>query len=171
MAHVMTDIKIFVKCNLAKSSLHRHEKHVHFMCVLFFCTTFTGIDSLLGKKEIFLFFKASRLTLDSTQSSIVWVLGAFSPYTSSVKLKNAWIHTSTSPYAFTVWSLIKHEKKEQKNKTHWIFKSKVLHERYLWNNLNYQPSVFQVSGVSNIFLHLKSAVTDPVKIKHCKIDR
>jgi hypothetical protein len=70
--------------------------------------------------RIFLFATASRPALGPTQPSIQWVAGDISPGVkrpgreadhsslSSAKVKNAWSYTSTSPYAFMAWCLVKH---------------------------------------------------------------
>jgi len=70
-------------------------------------------------KGAFLFTAVPRLALVSTQPPIQWVPGALSPGVkqlkheaehlpiSSAEVKNAWSYTSTPPYTFMTWCLIK----------------------------------------------------------------
>jgi len=69
---------------------------------------------------IFLFTTASRPALGPTQPPIQWVTGTLSlgvkrpgregdhSPPSSAEIKNAWSYTSTPPYVFMVWYLVKH---------------------------------------------------------------
>jgi hypothetical protein len=78
----------------------------------------SGFDSRQGQ-GILLFATASRPTLGPTHPSIQWVLGALSPGVkrpgreadhsphSSAEVQNAWSHTSTHPYVFVAWYLVK----------------------------------------------------------------
>jgi hypothetical protein len=66
-----------------------------------------------------LFATTCRLSLGTTQPSLQWIPGAISPGVkqpgreannsprSSVEIKNTLSYTSTSPYAFMAWYLIK----------------------------------------------------------------
>jgi hypothetical protein len=77
-----------------------------------------GFDSWQGL-GIFLFTTVSRTALGPTQPPIQWVLGALSlgvkrpgreadlSPPSSAKV-NAWSYTSTPPYVFMAWCLVKH---------------------------------------------------------------
>jgi len=63
---------------------------------------------------IFLFATASRPGLTPTDPLIQWVPGIKRPrreadhsLQSSAEVKNAWIYTSTLPYVFMVWCLVK----------------------------------------------------------------
>jgi hypothetical protein len=63
---------------------------------------------------IFLFATASRTALVPTQPPMQWVPGVKRPgregnYSSpsSAEVKNAWSYTSTPPYTFMVWCLVK----------------------------------------------------------------
>jgi hypothetical protein len=70
---------------------------------------------------IFLLATGSRPALEPTQPPIQWVPGALSPgvkrpgreadhkRSCSAEIKNAWIYTSTVPYVFMAWYLIKHK--------------------------------------------------------------
>jgi hypothetical protein len=70
--------------------------------------------------RISLFTTASRTSLGPTQPPIQWVPGALSlgvkrqereadhSPPSSAEVKNAWSYTSTPPYVFMTWCLIKH---------------------------------------------------------------
>jgi hypothetical protein len=73
--------------------------------------------------EIVLFTIASRPALRPTQSPIQWVTGALSlvvkrprceadhSVSFSGKVENAWSCTSTHPYVFMAWYLVKHRNK------------------------------------------------------------
>jgi len=78
-----------------------------------------GFDSRQGL-GIFVFTTASRTALVTTQPPIQWVTEALSlgikrpgseadqSPPSSVGVKIAWSYTSTPPYAFMAWCLVKH---------------------------------------------------------------
>jgi hypothetical protein len=78
-----------------------------------------GFNSRQGAGFLF-FVTASRPALRSTKRPIRWVFGAVSPGVkwsgreydhlplSSADVKSAWSYTSTPPYVFTAWSLVKH---------------------------------------------------------------
>jgi hypothetical protein len=69
---------------------------------------------------MFIFATAFRPALEPTQSPILWAPGALtlevkrpgreadhSP-PSSAEVKNAWVYTTTPPYFFKAWCLVKH---------------------------------------------------------------
>jgi hypothetical protein len=67
------------------------------------------------KKVFILAFRAFRLALGPSQPPIQWVLEikqlrheADHSHQSSGEVENAWGYTSTLPYVFMVWCLIKH---------------------------------------------------------------
>jgi hypothetical protein len=88
-----------------------------------------GFDSLRWL-EIFIFTTASRMALGPTQPPVQWVLGALSlgvkrpgreadhSLPSSAEVKNAWSYTSTPPYVFMAWCLVKH----RDNFTGWVYR-------------------------------------------------
>jgi len=79
-------------------------------------------DSRLGQ-GCFLIATASRPALGLTQPPIQWVPGGFSPGVKrpgykadhsppySAEIKNVWKYTSTPPYVFVVWCLVKKTEK------------------------------------------------------------
>jgi hypothetical protein len=78
----------------------------------------TGFDSWWGQG--ILFPATSRLALGPTQNPIKWEPGILSPGIkhlghgadhsppSSTKVTKTWSYTSTTPYSFMAWLLIKH---------------------------------------------------------------
>jgi hypothetical protein len=89
-----------------------------------FSETFYGVQFPVGGGAgNWLLFKASRLAPGHTQPHIQWVPGFLSPrlkqparqadhsHLSSAEIKNAWSYTSTPPYVFVVWDIVKHRDK------------------------------------------------------------
>jgi hypothetical protein len=78
----------------------------------------TGVQFLQGL-GIFLFATVSILTPGPIQPPVQWVLEALSPGvkwlghkadhspSSSAEVKNVWSYTSTPPFVFMVWHLVK----------------------------------------------------------------
>jgi hypothetical protein len=74
-------------------------------------------DLILGRSNIFSFFKASKLALNSTEFPLPWITKALSAGverwfrqndlspTSSAQFSNEWSNTSPLLYAFMTWSL------------------------------------------------------------------
>jgi hypothetical protein len=65
-------------------------------------------DGRQGTRIFYFFATASRQALGSTQPSVQGVLGAKLPEREAGKVKNKWSYTSTFPYVFMAWCLLKH---------------------------------------------------------------
>jgi len=79
-----------------------------------------GVQFLAGGRDFFLFTTKSRPALQPKQPPVQWILGVltlvikqpgheadYSPQFSA-EIKNVWSYTSTIPYVFMAWCLVKH---------------------------------------------------------------